>query len=75
MLEVYSKKCSGIRTRLELAVGFQCTNSTQGAVVNAVSQELCPIQMNGDTLECVDKFCYLGDMIGSGDGAEEASIG
>ena len=29
--------------------------------------------MNGDTLEFVDKFCYLGDMIGSGGGAEEAS--
>ena len=24
-------------------------------------------------LECVSKFCYLGDMIGSGGGAEEAS--
>ena len=24
-------------------------------------------------LECVGKFCYLGDMIGSGGGAEEAS--
>ena len=37
-----------------------------------VYQELCPIQVNGDTLECVDKFCYLGDMIGSGGGAEQA---
>ena len=67
------KMCIGIRNRLELAVGFQCTNCTQGAVVNAVVQELCPIQVNGDTLECVDKFCYFGDMIGSGDGAEVAS--
>ena len=56
---------------MELAVGFQCTNCTQGAVVNAVSQELCSIQVNCDTLECVDKFCYLGDMISSGNGAEE----
>jgi hypothetical protein len=24
-------------------------------------------------LECVTKFCYLGDTIGSGDGAETAS--
>ena len=29
--------------------------------------------MNGDTLECVEKFCYLGDMIGSEGVAEEAS--
>ena len=33
---------------------------------------LCPIKLNGDTLECVDKFCYLGDMIGSGGGADDA---
>ena len=26
-------------------------------------------------LECVSKFCYLGDMISSGGGAEEASTG
>ena len=42
--------------------------------MRTVSKELCPIQVNGDTLECVDKFCYLGDMIGSGGGAEEASM-
>ena len=32
-----------------------------------------PIKLNGNTLECVDKFCYLGDMIGSDGGAEDAS--
>jgi len=26
-----------------------------------------------DKLECVEKFCYLGEMIGKGGGAEEAS--
>ena len=26
-----------------------------------------------DKLECMEKFCYLGDRIGSGRGAEEAS--
>ena len=26
-----------------------------------------------DKLECVEKFCYLGDMIWSGGGSEEAS--
>ena len=55
----------GFRNRLELAVGFQCTNCTQGAVVREVSQELHPLQVNGDMCQCVDKFCYLGD-IGSG---------
>ena len=27
---------------------------------------------SGDALECVDKFCYLGDMIGRGGCVEEA---
>ena len=26
-----------------------------------------------DRLESVDQFCYLGDMLGAGDGAEEAT--
>jgi len=26
-----------------------------------------------DNLKCVDKFCYLGDLIGAGGGAEGAS--
>ena len=41
--------------------------------MNAVSQELCPFQVNGDMLECVNKFCYLEDMIGSGGDAKDAS--
>ena len=41
--------------------------------METVSEKLCPIKLNGDSLECVDKFCYLGDMIGSGGGGEDAS--
>ena len=58
---------------METVVDFQCTNCSQGLVAGSLSDKLCPIKLNGDTLECVDKFCYLGDMIGSGGGAEEAS--
>ena len=29
--------------------------------------------LNGDKIEVVDEFCYLGDMIGSGGGVEETS--
>ena len=29
--------------------------------------------MPGVELECVVKFCYLGDMLGAGGGVEEAS--
>ena len=27
---------------------------------------------NTDKVDCVDRFCYLGDMIGDGGGVEEA---
>src|SRR5208282_561396 len=67
------KKCSGIRSGLESVVGFQCTNYSQGLVAGSLSDKLCPIKLNGDTLEGVGKFCYLGDMIGLGVGAEDAS--
>ena len=73
MQEVIHKKCSGIRSRLKTVVGFQCTNCSQGLVAETISQKLCSIKLNGDSLECVDKFCYLGDMIGSGGAAEDAS--
>ena len=56
---------------METVVGFQYTNCSQGLVAETLSQKLCPIKLNGDSLECVDKFCYLGDMIGSGRGAED----
>ena len=29
--------------------------------------------LNGNKIDVVDKFCYLGDMIGSGSGVEETS--
>ena len=67
------KRCSGIQSRLENAVDFQCTNCSQELVAEIVSKKLCPIKLNGDTLECVDMFCYLGDMIGSGCSVEDAS--
>ena len=39
-------KCSGIRSRLETVVGSQCTNCSQGLVVETLSQKLCSIKLN-----------------------------
>jgi hypothetical protein len=68
-------KCSGIAVRSiskEDIAKFCCKkcvdgNPAQIDVVNEIS--LGP----QEKLECVDKFCYLGDMIGAGGGVEEAS--
>ena len=43
---------------------------------NASGREKCKNDvelLNGDKIEVVDKFCYLGDMIGSDGGVEETS--
>ena len=61
------KKCSGLYG----VVGFECSRCVEGTGHGEVKKEM-EIEYVGK-LECVDKFFYLGDMIGSGGGAEEAS--
>ena len=55
-------------------VGFQCSRCVASANDTTRTAEKQNIKLAEDaTLECVNKFCYLGDMIGAGGGAEEAS--
>src|SRR3954469_18601386 len=51
---------------------FKCRNCSEGGVkvVDEVRQFVLGAR---EELEVVDKFCYLGDVIGKGGGAEEAS--
>jgi hypothetical protein len=68
------KKCSGVSGSLVSIVDFCCKkcvegNQTQTQVQTARDLVLGP----GEKLECVDKFCYLGDMLGSGGGVEVAT--
>jgi hypothetical protein len=66
------KKCSGVRGKLKAEAQFKCVKCVQGEPGRCT--ELREIQLNdGSKMELVDKFCYLGDMIGSGGGSEEAS--
>ena len=43
-----------------------------GIQVDSVGLKEVSIGQN-DKLECIKKFCYLGDMIGSGGGSEETA--
>ena len=52
-------------------VGFECRRCVEGTGNEEVKKEI-EIEHVGK-LECVDKFCYLGDMTEAGGGAEEAS--
>ena len=58
---------------LEKMVNSTCRNCTaDGAkVVHGVKQFVLG---NNDKMEVVEKFCYLGDVIGKGGDAEESSI-
>src|SRR5437867_659249 len=69
------KRCSRVVGRLAKVakVGdFKCRNCSGGGrkVVDGVRQFMLGAR---EELEVVDKFCYLGDVIGKGGGVEEAS--
>lgn len=64
-------RCSGIRGRLREDVAFSCSV--------CAGNQIAPVRLDrldiGDmSLECVDEFCYLGDMISAGGGAEAGSV-
>src|SRR5437867_4295694 len=54
-------------------VSFTCRNCTEGGVKVADEVKQFALE-NNDKIEVVEKFCYLGDVIGKGGGAEESSI-
>ena len=67
------KKCSKCPGKLKENTNFRCSVCVSG---NASGRGKCKNDvklLNGDKIEVVDKFCYLGDMIGSGGGVEETS--
>ena len=66
------KKCSKIKGKLKPVSDYCCGKCTGG---NPGRPDVLPqISLGaGQNLDCVDKFCYLGDMIAAGGGTEEAS--
>ena len=49
----------------------KCAESVESVELNLDEKSQFKLS-SGDALERVDKFCYLGDMIGRGGGVEEA---
>ncbi len=70
-------KCSGIQGRTKIsneqASTFVCRACT-GEHVEQSFQMPDPLVLDGDTLDTVDRFCYLGDTIGAGGGARECTV-
>ena len=68
------KRCSGVSGKLQGVKDFCCKACFSGGTIQLEILEDISIGPERDQkLACVDKFCYLGDMIGAGGGAEEAS--
>src|SRR5271165_3460754 len=66
------RRCSGLKGRLEGIQDFKCRTCVSKSSVQMEQKKAIRFGLEGE-LECVDKFCYLGDMIGVGGGAEEAT--
>ena len=65
------KRCSGMKGQLKDVSSFECIKCKNVVVVKARKNS---VQLEQDVaLDCVEVFCYLGDMIEAGGGAEEAS--
>ena len=68
------KRCSGVKGRLKPDVNFKCAKCRTGRlVVDEPERTEVAVGSDGE-LECVEKFCYLGDMIGARGGARDAAI-
>ena len=66
------KRCSGVSGKLSNVSNFHCAKCVRCSPVRF--EELKEISLGTDLrLECVVKFCYLGDVVGAGGGAEDAS--
>ena len=68
------KKFSGVKGRLKVDCDYQCKKcSVNGTTVGAESGKKKILLESGESIECVEEFCYLGDMLSCGGGAGEAS--
>ena len=68
------KRCSCVSGRLKSNDDFHCRRCLEGenGLFQSVLLKEVVIEPNVK-LECVPKFCYLGDTLGAGGGVEEAA--
>jgi len=65
------KRCSGYKGVLR-GLQYRCPRCG-GKILNSVApDETIKINLGDDKIECMQKFCYLGDMLGAEGGAEPA---
>ena len=67
------KKCSGITGKLAPNINFKYKRCI-GEARTIDARPFKKLQMDGEMLEVVDPFCYLGDTLSAGGGCELSSI-
>jgi len=60
------ESCSGLSGKLQHVAGFRCKTCVDGQLFQKVVAMKEIMISSLDKLECVDKFCYMGDLIGAG---------
>jgi hypothetical protein len=66
------KKCSGLRGNLKQVPNFTCKRCT-GHARPIDMRPFQVVKVDEDSLDVVDAFCYLGDMLSAGGGSELSS--
>ena len=66
------KWCSGIRGKLEKDNNFKCQASANHHT--GIAEDFPGIELNGQSLKIVEKFCYLGGTTGARGGADDIVI-
>ena len=66
------KRCSGYKGVLREGLQYQCPRC-RGQILSSVApEEAREINLENEKIECVQKFCYLRDMLGAEGGVEAA---
>jgi hypothetical protein len=68
------KKCSGVKGKLKEDSGYRCAKCVGGGCTEGGVDEQEVVLNDGSSLECVNRFCYLGDMLGAA-GAVKKRLG
>ena len=67
------RKCSGVKGKLKEDSGYSCAKCVGGRSAEGGVDEQVVVLGDGSSLECTNRFCYLGDMLGAAGGCGEAS--
>ena len=66
------KRCTNMKGRLKPSPDFKC-KKYRGEITDPVIPEIGPVVIDGETIEIVNSFCYLGDLSGQRGGCHEAT--